>query len=423
MQIEIPDKVKYIIHQLMNHGYESYAVGGCIRDSLLMKSPDDWDITTSAKAMEIKKIFSRTVDTGIQHGTVTVLLDEESFEVTTYRIDGEYEDSRRPKAVMFTHELAEDLKRRDFTINAMAYNPQEGLIDLFGGMDDLKRKVIRCVGKPLERFNEDALRMLRAIRISAQLDFRIEEETKQSIFALNGNLSHISAERIQAELVKLLVSPHPGTFRIAYETGITKVILPEFDDMMETACHDCDGKYYPGERVLIGLSLVEPDKALRFTMLLHDIAEPIEGEKISEGILRRLRFDNDTIHKVTKLIRWHDEPIYPSPEAVRKTVCKMGEELFPLLLKVKRAVIQSWNNSAQRERLACLDEVEQVYDKIVKEGQCVSLKTLAVTGSDLISVGMKPGEKLGEELLRLLELVLENPQHNKKEYLLEQIKL
>ncbi|NLZ82338.1 MAG: CCA tRNA nucleotidyltransferase, partial [Clostridiales bacterium] len=234
MKIQIPDKVNNIIDTIMSHGYEAYIVGGCVRDMVLGKEPEDWDITTSATPLQIKKIFKRTIDTGIQHGTVTVLLDHEHFEVTTYRLDGIYEDNRHPKEVSFTSSLTEDLRRRDFTINAMAYNKEEGFIDQFDGLADLEKGIIRCVGDPDERFNEDALRILRAVRFSAQLDFTIESATLEAIKDKVGFLRNISAERIRIELMKLLVSDHPERLRLLYETGITAVVLPEFDKTMTT---------------------------------------------------------------------------------------------------------------------------------------------------------------------------------------------
>ena len=233
-KIKIPERANLIIHALEDAGYEAYVVGGCVRDSILGREPNDWDITTSALPEQVKALFRRTVDTGLKHGTVTVLQQDEGFEVTTYRIDGEYEDGRHPKEVAFTRDLSEDLKRRDFTINAMAYNDRKGLVDLYGGLDDIENKVIRCVGDPYERFGEDALRMLRAVRFSAQLGYSIEEKTKEAIQELSPNLEKISAERIHTELVKLLVSDNPMELRTAYETGMTKVFLPEFDLAMET---------------------------------------------------------------------------------------------------------------------------------------------------------------------------------------------
>ena len=234
VRIPVPRGAEYIMETLKAAGFEAFAVGGCVRDSILGREPQDWDITTSARPEQVKALFPRTIDTGLQHGTVTVMQNREGFEVTTYRIDGEYEDGRHPKEVVFTPNLEEDLKRRDFTINAMAYNRERGLVDLFGGMEDIKAGVIRCVGEPEERFGEDALRMLRAVRFSAQLGYSIDETTGEGIRKLAGTLVQVSAERIQAELVKMMLSPHPDYLRQAYELGVTKVFFPEFDRAMET---------------------------------------------------------------------------------------------------------------------------------------------------------------------------------------------
>ena len=251
MKLTIPVNAEKILRVLEKQGFEAFIVGGCVRDSILGRRPDDWDITTSARPEQVKALFRRTVDTGLKHGTVTVLMDKESYEVTTYRIDGEYEDGRHPKEVAFTASLEEDLKRRDFTINAMAYHPDRGLVDLFRGMDDIRAEIIRCVGNPLERFGEDALRILRAVRFSAQLGFSIEAETKTGIEELAPNLKLVSAERIQTELVKLLVSPHPDYFLTAYETGITRQFLPEFDACMET------GQNTPHHCLSVGLHTLQ----------------------------------------------------------------------------------------------------------------------------------------------------------------------
>ncbi len=284
IRICLPRKVEDIIDRIQAAGHEAYAVGGCVRDSVLGKEPDDWDITTSAKPEEIKKLFDRTIDTGIQHGTVTVMLGKEGFEVTTYRIDGKYEDSRHPKDVTFTINLKEDLRRRDFTINAMAYNPKDGLIDLYEGMQDIERGLIRCVGDAKERFTEDALRMMRAVRFSAQLGYTIEEKTKAAVRELAPSIRNISAERIQTELVKLMVSAHPDYLRTAYETGITGQILPEFDVCMKTEQNNPHHCYSVGEHILHTLSYVEANKALRLAMLLHDIGKPSTLTVDEEGI-------------------------------------------------------------------------------------------------------------------------------------------
>ena len=436
MKFEIPSKVETIIHTLEAAGFEAYAVGGCVRDALLGRTPNDWDITTSATPEQVKALFHRTVDTGIAHGTVTVLLDKDGFEVTTYRVDGEYEDGRHPKEVTFTASLEEDLKRRDFTINAMAYNPKKGLVDLFGGQEDLEKKVIRCVGDPLERFTEDALRIMRAVRFSAQLGFSLEENTRNGLAVLAPNLKHVSVERIQVELVKLLVSPHPDYLRIAYEAGVTREFLLEFDRCMETPQNTPYHCYNVGEHILHSLLYVKEDKVLRLTMLLHDIAKPdvrttdengrdhfkthaVLGEKMAKKILRRLKFDNDTIAKVSRLVRWHDLRPAPVPADVRKAMNIIGEDLFPMWMEVQYADNKAKSDYKGQEKAARQAGVRKTWEEIVEKGQCVSLKGLAVTGSDLIAAGMKPGKEMGEVLHKLLEQVLEDPDLNEKETLLK----
>lgn len=438
--IEIPEKANYIIKAITAAGFEAYVVGGCVRDSILGRKPQDWDITTSATPEQVKAIFPRTIDTGIAHGTVTVMLDKEGFEVTTYRIDGKYEDSRHPKEVTFTPNLVEDLKRRDFTINAMAYNDEAGLVDIFGGLADIENKIIRCVGDAEARFGEDALRIMRAIRFSAQLGYEIEEKTRAAIQKLAPNLRNISAERIQVELVKLMTSPHPDTLRVAYELGVTAVILPEFDKTMETPQNHPHHRYNVGEHTLQGLLQVPAEKNLRLAVLFHDIGKPdtrttdehgidhfrghaTVSEEKTRDILRRLRFDNDTVFYVTRLVRYHDygNHLEPDMRIVRRAINKIGEDIFPLLFKVKKADILSQSTFHREEKLQNLENWQRLYQEIMDKKQCISLKTLAVTGSDLIAIGMKPGRQLGEVLQWLLEQVLENPEYNRKEWLLSQV--
>lgn len=439
MQIQLPEKVEYIINTLEAAGYEAYAVGGCVRDSLLNREPDDWDITTSARPQQVKDVFPRTIDTGIQHGTVTVMMGKEGFEVTTYRIDGEYEDSRHPKEVIFTANLIEDLKRRDFTINAFAYNHRSGIVDAFDGMTDLKNGIIRCVGEAKERFTEDALRMMRAVRFSAQLGYDIEEKTKEAIVELAPNLKNISAERIQVELVKLLQSPHPDYLRVAYELGMTKVIMPEFDKAMETPQNNPHHMYNVGEHLLHTLLEVRPDRSLRIAALLHDIAKPDTETKDNDGIshfhghaeageeraaviLRRLKFDNDTINKVKKYVKYHDYKIEATPRAVRRALNKIGKEYFYEVLELKQADMLAQSTYQREEKEENLRQVTALYKEILQKQECVSLKELAVTGKDIIELGVPQGKQLGAVLQSLLEEVLENPQHNTREYLSEKVK-
>jgi len=425
-----------IIEKLNACGFEAYAVGGCVRDSILGRVPDDWDITTSAKPEEVKRLFGRTVDTGLVHGTVTVLVGGTGYEVTTYRIDGEYEDARHPCSVEFTGSLEEDLKRRDFTINAMAYSAQDGLIDLFGGMEDLQKHVIRCVGDPRLRFEEDALRILRAVRFAAQLGFVVEEETKGAIRELAGTLKVISAERIQVEIVKMLVSQRPQMWEMVWEMGITKVIMPEFDLMMETEQNTPHHIYNVGVHTLKVMEHVRGDKVLRLAALLHDVGKPKmrttdengrdhfkrhakAGQEIAGVIMKRLKFDNDTTNKVLKLVYWHDLRPKAEAAAIRRAMYHVGVDLFPLLLELQDADTMGKSMYRRQEKLQLIDYMKQMYEEIMAKEQCVSLKDLALTGSDLLDMGMKSGPRIGEVLHTALYEVLEHPEHNNKEYLIQ----
>ena len=438
MKIQLPNSVQLIIHTLEDAGFEAYAVGGCVRDSLLNRRPDDWDITTNALPQEVKALFHRTIDTGIQHGTVTVMIKGEGFEVTTYRIDGEYEDGRHPKEVSFTRNLEEDLKRRDFTINAMAYNDRAGIVDIFHGVEDLQKGVIRAVGNPVERFTEDALRMMRAVRFSAQLGYEVDMETKRAIQKLASTISKISAERIQVELIKLVKSPHPDRMRLLYETGLTSFILPEFDRMVETEQNHPHHCFSVGEHTIHAMEQVKGDKILRLVMLFHDIGKPMvktvdkkgidhfyghskESEKIAQHVLKRLKFDNDTIRMVTKLVLYHDQKFELEKKYVRRGVNKIGEDLFPLLFAVQKADILAQSNYMREEKLAYLTKLQNLYEEIVNAKECVSLKTLAISGSDLIALGMKPGKEIGMVLQKMLDLVLEDETLNTKEALLSHV--
>ena len=436
LYIQMPGAVRDIIHTLQQAGYEAYAVGGCVRDSILGRVPDDWDITTSAKPEEVKALFRRTIDTGIQHGTVTVMVDKEGYEVTTYRIDGDYEDGRHPKDVTFTASLTEDLRRRDFTINAMAYNDEDGLIDIFGGIEDIERKMLRCVGDPEARFGEDALRMMRAVRFSAQLGYKIEEETQKAIQKLAYTLEKVSAERIAVELVKLLVSPHPDRMRVCYETGLTAVFFPEFDRMMETGQKNPHHCYSVGEHTLASLQAVRADKVLRLTMLLHDSGKPqtfstdengvdhfyghakVSGQ-IARNVLRRLKFDNDTMDRVVKLVTIHDLLIEPGEKYMRRAMNRNGADLFPAIFDVKQADMDGQSMYQRQQKQEQLDEMRRLYANVIENGDCVALKDLAVSGSDLIAAGMQPGKQLGAVLKELLEMVLEDPSRNNREYLMK----
>lgn len=438
MKILVPENVNLIINCIENAGYEAYAVGGCVRDSILGRNPHDWDITTNAKPDQIKALFSRTVDTGIQHGTVSVLIHGIAYEVTTYRIDGEYEDSRHPKQVEFTTNLAEDLKRRDFTINAMAYNDRVGVVDLFGGMDDINNKIIRCVGNPEDRFDEDALRIMRALRFAAQLGFDIENRTQKAISKFAKRLNNISAERIHSELTKLLESQNPGHIRIAQMTGILEVILPELSSVMEVTQNNPHHCYTVGEHIIRSVENVEADKVLRYAMLFHDLGKgstKTTDEKgidhfhghaqvssdMARDICNRLKFDNDTKDKVLKLVQNHDLDIISDAVHVRRAINKLGVDIFPMLLKVKKADFMAQSDYRREEKQAELEELASLYEEIIKQAQCVTIKDLAITGADLIKAGYMQGPEIGKVLGELLEKVLENPELNTREQLLELI--
>ena len=434
-KINIPEPAKKVLERLHECGYEAYVVGGCVRDSVIGMVPDDWDITTGATPEQVRAIFRRTIDTGVEHGTVTVRMDGESLEVTTFRIDGDYADHRHPDNVSFTTDLEEDLKRRDFTINAMAYNDRDGIIDLFGGMEDLKSGIVRCVGDPRERFTEDALRIFRAVRFCAKLGYELDPGTREAAARMAPSLAMVSAERIRMELEKLLVSPHPEMIRLAWECGITKIILPEFDAEMDAVQNNAHHKITVGEHTIRTMMAVEPDRILRLTMLLHDSGKPVcqtlapdgvfhyhghaaPGAVIAKKVMERLKYDKATERTVVQLIQNHS--LYPelTPEGVRRAVVQIGEDLFPLFLKVKRADIGGQSEEVQQRKFEYMDQVELIYRKILERGDCLSLKRLAVTGDDLIAMGVPKGKRIGEILNTLLDEVLADPQKNERDCLL-----
>ena len=380
----MPPQVERILEKLNEKGFEAYAVGGCVRDSLLGRQPKDWDITTSARPEQVKSLFRRTIDTGILHGTVTVMLDGAGYEVTTYRVDGEYADGRHPKQVVFTPDLLEDLKRRDFTINAMAYSHKTGIVDAFGGTKDLDGRLIRCVGNPVERFEEDALRILRAIRFSAQLDFSIEKETCSAVMRIAPNLSKVSKERIQAELTSLLQSGHPEKIKKVYEMGISQYISPAFSQV-------------PWQSFQVPDSL-SSEKYVRWGAFLR-----MAGPDMAVQVLKELKMDLDTISRVRVLAAWADREVKAEAEEVRRAMSRMLPEVWDVLAEL----------NGYGERVRCL--TEEIRDR----GDCLDLKHLAVNGQDLIAVGIRPGKEIGRSLEELLDRVLENPERNQKEVLLE----
>lgn len=435
MKLKIPEKVKFIIDELQKKGYEAYAVGGCVRDALLGRTPNDWDITTSALPEAIISCFSHTIPTGIKHGTVTVMIEKEPFEVTTYRIDGEYSDNRHPDNVTFTSNLKEDLSRRDFTINAMAYNGISGITDLFGGMDDLKKGIVRTVGSPNERFNEDALRMIRAIRFSCQLGFQIDKPTFDSIRLNCELIKNVSIERIRDEFSKILLSEHPSKgIENLRTSGLLQYFMPEVLPMVgfdqKNPHHDKDVYYH----TLSVVDNTEPDLVLRLSALLHDIAKPltftmddkgtghfyehnVKGVEISEYILKRLRYDNLTIKKVSSLVFDHMSRYSNLKDsAVKRIITRVGIENLDDLFRLQIADIKG---SAPPYDYSGIDYLKNRCEQILEQKQPLSVKDIALNGEDIMKLGYKPGRLIGETLNYLLEKVLESPELNNKETLKE----
>ncbi|MDO4978458.1 MAG: CCA tRNA nucleotidyltransferase [Eubacteriales bacterium] len=438
-KIQIPKNAATIIQMLNSHGHEAYVVGGCVRDSIIGHTPADWDITTSARPDQVKAIFNKTIDTGLKHGTITVMMGKEGYEVTTYRIGGVAEDPESLE-VTFSDNLEEDLSHRDLTINAMAYHPVEGVVDLFGGLADIDDGVIRCVGSAEERFAEDPLRMLRVIRFSGQLNYKVDPAVMDAIRAQAQNLASVSKERIQMELLKMMISDHPEVIRTAYEAGLTKVFLPEFDDMMTTVQNNPHHCYTVGEHTIHCLMNISPNPILRLTMLFHDIGKPATKSTDDQGIdhfhghykvssemaasiMKRLKFDNNTIKLVTTLISFHDtrfsDPLSEGRRQLRKVLSKITPTLFPYLLDVMKADLLSQSEYKREQKMATLEEAHAAYEEIMANHDCLSLKELKINGNDLKALGIKDGKTIGSILKTLLTMVLENPELNNYMYLEE----
>lgn len=400
LKISLPKEVKHIIDILTQNGYEAYAVGGCVRDSILGRVPGDWDITTSALPQQVKALFRRTIDTGIQHGTVTIMLGKNGYEVTTYRIDGKYEDSRHPESVEFTPNLEEDLKRRDFTINAMAYNDENGVVDIFGGIDDIRNRIIRCVGNAHDRFTEDALRILRAVRFSAQLGFEIDKATKDAARELAPTLVKISRERIHTELNKLLLSDNPDYFSVVYELGVMKVIISELEGVNSG---DID-------RLKVLIKRTKPCLPERYAALLSVI-----GKDKTRAVLKGLKLDNATISMAVKLVEYLGiTPALTEPQ-MRHYINEVGKEDALRVIDFNLAF-------ASEDEYKGYTDMRNICVTVLERGDCTSLKELRITGKLLMNSGFEAGKQLGGLLEELLLEVLNNPALNDTEYLLERAK-
>ena len=446
--IQIPYLVDYVMNSLKLAGYKSYMVGGCVRDVILNKIPHDWDITTSATPEQIKSVFQHTlnvIDTGIKHGTVTLMMNYAmdtsnvySVEVTTFRVDGKYSDNRRPDEIKFTDSLVKDLSRRDFTINAMAYNSDEGLVDPFFGLGDVNSKVIKCVGNPNERFQEDALRMLRAVRFSAQLGFEIDKYTAHAIHDNYSLISNVSVERISQEINKILWSNPLEMYTVDYYKLLDNV-MPELNICFWTNQDNPYHCYSVGKHLIHSAKAMENNLCLRLTMLLHDIAKPQcktidengnghfyghaeESSKMATEIRRRMRYDNLTIMRVRDLIFYHDVEIQDNRKSVRRWLNKIGEETFRELLKVREADIKAQSQEYYQTRHDKLERIKIILEEVLKDNECFSKKDLAINGTDLIKMGYPEGKQIGKIINKLVEMVLDNPELNNRDTLIEIIK-
>lgn len=435
MMMDMPKNVDIAINLLQSAGFEAYAVGGCVRDSLLGKTPNDWDITTSAKPEDMKSVFAdfHCIDTGIKHGTVTVVIDGEPLEITTFRLDGEYEDNRHPKSVTFTSNLGADLGRRDFTVNAMAYSKKTGTVDLFGGQNDLKNKIIRCVGDPDRRFNEDALRILRALRFASALDFEIEEKTAQSLLKNCALLGNISEERIAKELLKLVCGK--GAKRILTDFApVLFEILPELQPMYKNSHDNPHHCYDIYEHTLIAVESIDPEPTLRFAMLLHDCGKPAVKKfdengvahfyghqrisaEISAQILARLKVSNKFRDEILFLVSNHDRwELYENTEKMPRYLSKFGLDGVLNLLKVMRADVLA-QSPEYRYRLDQIADAEEIAKNLAAQKPCLSLSELQINGRTLMDIGIPQGRKLGAVLAQLLDEVIDGVTKNTQEAL------
>ena len=455
----IPEGAKYIIEMFAKYGHQAYLVGGCVRDIILGRTPHDWDICTDATPermellvhcmniheenteeyfqeygiMYIKKCI-KTIPTGLKHGTLTIMVDNEAYEVTTFRCDGEYSDGRRPDNVSFTKNLIDDLQRRDFTINAIAYSMREGFIDPFNGMNDIKNKIIRCVGNPYERFNEDGLRIMRAVRFSAQLGFKIENLTKTAMNELVDNLDNVSNERVNSELYKIMSSCY--SYLIVTNKEILCKIIPEFQECINYNQNNPYHIYTLHKHTAIALIEEESDPIINLSILFHDIGKPRcctigeDGYSHFKGhgsvsadmtidIMKRLKFDNDTIYKVSELVFYHDTTFTVERKSIKRWLNKLGEEQFRRLLRIRVADIKAQNGVFEKERIQKITDIQTLLDDVLQEKECFTLKELAINGKDLIQCGVPEGKKIGIILNTLLTMVIDGEINNDRNSLLQ----
>ncbi len=437
MKITMPRPVLWAIQRLEERGYQAYAVGGCVRDALLGRTPKDWDIATSASPEEMKRVFSgeKLLETGIQHGTLTLLRENMPLEITTFRIEGNYSDRRHPDSVAFTDSLKEDLRRRDFTVNAMACHPDLGLFDDWGGLEDLKNGRLRCVGEAEKRFQEDALRILRGLRFASELGFSIEEETKKAVHCQKDSLRYVAAERLAAELDRLLIGKNAVSVLREY-VDVIGVFLPELLPMVgfnqKNPHHDRD----VWEHTLGALEESPMDLTVRLAVLFHDVGKPStftmdengighfyghakRGAEMTAPALERLRYDKATKELVVKLVEEHNLFLEPNSRAVKRAMNRYGER-FPLLLQIKRADIFGQSPAYFQENIVWLERIEALTTEIRRRGECFQQKDLRINGNDLLEIGIPKGKAIGESLQWLLNQVIEDRVPNSREKLLEE---
>ncbi len=436
---KLPEQVLKAVRMLNNRGFEAWVVGGFVRDTLMGRTGGDIDVTTNGLPEQVRNVFTqyKVIETGLKHGTLTVVIDHMHIEITTYRTETGYTDNRHPDNVTFTRSLEEDCARRDFTINAICYNPTEGYRDYYGGMADIENKVIRCVGNPCERFNEDALRILRRIRFASQLGFAIEENTKQAIFDCRHLLENISAERIYTELLKLLCGVDVKRILLDY-TEILAVFMPQIMALKGFLQHNHHHIYDVLEHTAVAVENTPPNPQLRLAALLHDFGKPAtftmdekgvghfygHGEasfEISKAVLKKLKVSNEEYSLITHLVKYHDVYIPAKEKAVRRALNKHGENRLRLLLQLKRADNKG-QNTKDFDRTGEYDRLEKIINEQIEKQRCFSLKQLAVNGKDLIDIGIPPSKKTGEVLNALLEAVLNGEIENNKELLLDKAK-
>ena len=435
MFMKIPDEVKYIIETLQADGYAAYIVGGCVRDNILGKEPKDWDICTSALPEQISKSFKshHIIETGLRHGTVTLMLEHKPFEITTFRIDGRYSDNRRPDGVKFVRDLKTDLSRRDFTVNAIAYSPNGGIVDFFGGINDLKKGVIRCVGDPAQRFREDALRILRAFRFASVLSFSIDGDTAKAMLENRVRIKNIAAERVANEINKMITGGKAGILMSEFFPIIAEII-PE---LIPTVGFGQERDYDLLSHILTGVDNAPKEVVIRLAVLFHDIAKPVcraesnsaehfckhsqLSADIAKNILLRLKYDTAAIKQITELILYHDTNIPSDKKTVKRWLNKIGECGFRQLIQVKIAVAITESGSRQPEALDSLKKISALTDEIIEQQECFSLKDLAVSGEDFLAAGVKEGAEIGKLLNRLVDMVINEELENDKNELLKAV--